>query len=203
MSTYSEIRGLVEPFDIFLFSGRGLISKGIQTITGSPWSHVALALRLPQFDLNLLYESTTLSDLPDLTTGAPVKGVQLVYLSERLRSYEGKVAWRPIRGPKTDFMITQAAKFVRCFQGKPYEQNQLELLFSAIDLGFDIGNRGEDTSSVFCSEVAALLLRKVGILLPDDDKPANEFTPADYAGKMQLRSGYELGDLIPLETRST
>lgn len=87
-------------------------------------------------------------------------------------------------------------QFMREFQGCPYELNQLELLFSAIDLGFDVGNRGEDTSSVFCSEVAALLLRRVGIL--EKGIPANEFTPADFAGLLAL-SNHEFKELVPLK----
>lgn len=193
MPSYHDIRGDVEPFDIFLFGGKGFISRAIQQITGSRWSHVAIGLRLQEFDWNLIYESTTLSDLPDLTTGAKVKGVQLHHLSQRIAKYDGIVGWRRISGRKSDEMIQKAAEFVREFQGVPYEENQLELLASAIDK-IDL-IRHDDASSVFCSEIAAMILRRVGVL-QSDNLPANEFTPADFAKPLALNDGYDAGQIV-------
>jgi hypothetical protein len=195
MTTYHEIRGQVEPFDIFLFSGKGLISRGIQLFTGSPWSHVGLSLRLPGYDFNLLYESTTLSNVPDLTTGAKVKGVQLSYLSQRLGAYDGQIGWRHINGPRPADIYEDAASFVRKYAGRPYEKNQLELIRSAIDIT-KIWQNQPDMSSVFCSELTAHLLRSVGFLL--EGISANEFTPADFAADLKLSVGYSVDDVVDL-----
>lgn len=198
MVSYRDIRQYVEPFDIFLFSGEGLVSRAIQAATFSPWSHVALSLRLPQYDMNLLYESTTLTDAPDLSTGTPTKGVQLVHLSERIAKYDGDVAWRQITGPKTENMVQAAAEFVREYQGRPYEKNQLALVASAID-AVDWFKHA-DTSSVFCSELAAEMLRRVGIMTALGE-PSEEFTPADFADMNSewLNSDWGFGPLVPLK----
>ena len=200
MTTYHDIRGQVEPFDIFLFSGKGFISRAIQLVTGSPWSHVGLSLRLPGYDFNLLYESTTMSALPDLTTGAPVKGVQLTYLSQRLKTYDGRVGWRHISGPRPAGIYDEAAEFVREFAGRPYEENQLSLIRSAIDVP-GLGQTQPDMSSVFCSELSTHLLRKVGFMKDTVVLiPANEYTPADFADDavMSWAGGYSAGEVVDL-----
>ena len=198
MTTYSEIRGRIRSFDILLFSGRGIVSRGIQAITGSPWSHVAVALRLPGFDQLLCYESTTLSDQVDLRTGRHVKGVQLVQLSARLATYEGLAAWRAVEGPRPAGTNMAAGKFMREFQGRPYEENQWERLRSALD-ATRIGRNEPDESSVFCSETVALLHRRVGIMR-ETDVPANEFTPADFAGdRLPFAPGYSAGAIVAFE----
>lgn len=194
--TYHDIRGQVEPYDIFLFSGRGFVSSAIRLATQSKWSHVGLSIRLPDQDWNLLLESTTLSDLPDMLTGNPTKGVQMVPLSRRISTYAGEVAWRAIQGPKPDSQMKELARFVREYEGRPYEQNQIELLRAALDSPFSVENL-EDESSVFCSELVALCLRRLGILC-QDSKPANEFTPADFAGPLDLLPGYTAADVVEL-----
>ena len=195
MTTYHEIRGQVEPFDIFLFSGKGFISRSIQLFTGSPWSHVGLALRLPGYDFNLMYESTTMSNVPDLATGARVKGVQLSHLSQRIDAYDGKVAWRHISGPRPVDIYDKAATLVREFAGRPYEENQLELIRSALDT-FTLKQNQPDMSSVFCSELSAYILRTIGFMKPG--MPENEFTPADFNGDLDLMQGYKAEKRVDL-----
>jgi hypothetical protein len=197
MTTYREIRDAIQSFDILLFSGRGLVSRGIQALTNSPWSHVAVALRLREFDQVLCYESTTLSDQADLVSGRRVKGVQLVQLSARLAGYEGEVAWRAVHGRRSAAMNVAAGHFMRAFQGRPYEENQWELLKAALD-ATPVGRNEPDESSVFCSEMVALLEWHVGIML-DAGQPANEFTPADFAGDgLPFAPGFSAGDIVPI-----
>ena len=76
---YSEHRADMKTGDILLFSGTGLISRAIQAVTGSRWSHVATVLEIPLYDFVCCFESTTLCNIPDLSTGAKVKGVHFDY----------------------------------------------------------------------------------------------------------------------------
>jgi len=198
MVSYADIRSDIKSFDILLFSGKGLISRLIQLGSRSKWSHVAVALRLADYDQVLCYESTTLSDIPDLTTGAKVKGVQLVPLSMRIASYDGEIAWRPVEGQRTRKMKQAAAAFMREFAGRPYEENQLELIRSALDV-ITLRENQPDASSVFCSEMNCLLHRAVGVQV-DSGTPANEFTPADFAGDwLPFADGYSAGKLVEIE----
>lgn len=199
MESYAKYRSEIRTGDILLFSGNGLISRGIQAITGSPWSHVAIVLEVPLYDFVCCFESTTLSEIPDLMTGAPVKGVQLVPLSQRLETYDGEsIAWRRIDGRRTPAMIAAALAVRREFAGRPYEKNQLELLRSALDT-ITLRQNQPDTSSVFCSELAAVLWQRMGWL--DECHPANEFTPADFAGtSLPHTNAVVLGALTHLKT---
>ncbi len=172
----------VKSFDIILFSGEGFISSAIKLVSGSKWSHVALAVEDFDGDEMLCYESTTLSELPDITTGAKVKGVQLVSLEERIDMYEGDVACKQLLPALNDFeSLYKANEFIDEFAGTPYEENQIELLKSALDMT-QLGQNQPDTSSLFCSELTALMLRRVNVLTYSSALPANEFTPADFAG---------------------
>ncbi len=197
MSAYAEHRSEMRTGDILLFSGNGLISRGIQAITGSPWSHVALVLEVPLYDFVCCFESTTLSDIPDLTTGAPVKGVQLVPLSQRLDTYDGdKIAWRRVEARRTPAMIAAALAVRQEFAGRPYEENQLELIRSALDT-FTLKQNQPDASSVFCSELAAILWQRMGWMKP---LSPNEFTPADFAGDgLPVAAGVSLGPVAMLK----
>lgn len=202
MLQYNEIRSELDTLDILLFSGEGFISSAIQLVTNSEWSHNAIVLRLQPLDELYCYESTTLSDVPDLTVGAKVKGVQLVPLSQRLVTYEGKIAWRRIYGNRSSEVLNKMGAFRREFVGRPYEQNQWELLKSALDMSPNfIFKNQPDASSVFCSELIALLFRRLGVLAKTD-MPANEFTPADFAGELNFNEGWGAGEVVDLAPMS-
>jgi len=193
---YADARDDIKSFDIFLFSGKGRISEWIKWATGSDWSHVGLSLCLHQYDCVVLFESTTLSNLPDLISGTATKGVQLVNLSLRLNDYDGDIGWRPVSGPRRRKMKSAAMDFVREFHGTPYERSQIELIKSAFDFGGRLTENQEDASSIFCSELAAMLFRHVGIM--PEGMAANEFTPADFSTILPLNPDYEAQEIIPL-----
>lgn len=197
MDAYEQHRADMRTGDILLFSGNGLISKGIQALTASPWSHVAIVLEVPLYDFVCCFESTTLSDIPDLTTGAPVKGVQLVPLSQRIETYDGeKIAWRRVDTRRTPEATAAALAVRREFAGRPYEENQLELLRSALDT-FTLKQNQPDASSVFCSELAAILWQRMGWM---KEFPPNEFTPADFAGDgLPVNEGVTVGPVTMLK----
>ena len=89
-----------EPGDLLLFAGRGLESRWIAAVTCSPaqllagqwFSHVGICARDPHGRV-LLWESTTLCDLPCEITGRKIHGVQAHLPCDRLAHYDG-AAWR-------------------------------------------------------------------------------------------------------------
>lgn len=197
MDQYNEHRGRMKTGDVLLFSGAGLISNLIKFATGSPWSHVAMVMVDERYDFVTSLESTTLSVVPDLTTGRPMKGVQLVPLSQRIETYEGEVAWRPVDAPRDDGTLRRMFDVRREFMGRPYEKNQLELLRSALDWSISPPNQ-PDTSSIFCSELVALAWQAAWWL--EDVVPENERTPADFAGNpLGLARNVTLGDCVMLK----
>jgi hypothetical protein len=193
--TYQQIRGSLKTGDIVLFSGKGGVSDWIKLFTGSKWSHVGMVLCLSQMDMVLLWESTTLSGLPDIESGQARKGVQLVPLSERLRMYKGDVAVRSLSKPVTPEMETALGKFRKQASRLSYEENMVELIKSAWD--GPLGGNKENLSSVFCSELVAESYQRLGLLEePPKGWPSNEYTPRNFSSEsgvpLQLQKGYTL-----------
>src|SRR6266702_2625252 len=92
-ATYEEIRPLLQTGDAFFCSGSSAISKAIEFVTRSPWSHVAAVYRTDQSaDLVQWIESTQMRGYT---------GVSITRASERIAEYAnegGRVVWAPIRG---------------------------------------------------------------------------------------------------------
>lgn len=192
MIEYEKARPTLKTGDILLFSGRGLISEMIKKFTRCKWSHVGLVIRSQELDTVLVFESTTLSTVKDIDSGALREGVQVVPLSERLRSYDGEVAYRSLAKPIGHEHLKKLMQFRREMAGRAYEKSRLELLRSAVDVGCE--NR-EDLSTVFCSELVAEAYQRLGLL--DESKPSNEFTPADFSQDLPL-IGASLGSCLSL-----
>ncbi len=173
--------------DVVLFSGKGFISRLIQLATWSPYSHVGLVLKDKRG--TLLWESTTLSTLPDINTGELTKGVQLVCLKDRIDIYDGKVAVRQLKTPLSAEQEAAYRLFRDEVRGRAYEKSKVALARSAIDL---ISGQSEDLSTLFCSEMNAEAYQRMKLI--DESKSSAEYTPADFARSMNDI----LGSLIKL-----
>jgi hypothetical protein len=195
MARYNEIRKKIKTGDIVLFSGKGGISHGIKLVTNSKWSHVGMVLRLPDSKAVFLWESTTLSNLKDAIDGKTKKGVQLVLLSERLRSYGGEVNVRHLENyqvTRKEYMKLMGLR--EQARNRPYEKDRLELIKAAYD--GPLGHNEEDLSSLFCSELVAEAYQRLGLLRePPNGLPSNEYTPKDFSDRkgLVLEKGASLG----------
>ncbi len=175
--------------DMILFSGADIVSNFVKVFTRSKWSHVGMVVNIPEWDMVLLWESTTLSKIRDIRTGTVRQGVQLVPLSERIKAYKGVMAVRLLDVERTYVMREALAKLRVEVSGRPYEQDKVELFKSAYD--FFGGKNEEDLSSLFCSEMVAEGYQRMG-LLDEWPKglPSNEYTPANLADySLQLIKG--------------
>ena len=54
---YDAVKGEIRTGDLILCSGTGAFSRAIRWATGSPWSHIALAVRLDPIDKVVVLES--------------------------------------------------------------------------------------------------------------------------------------------------
>lgn len=186
--------------DMLLFKGTGVFSAIITALPGSDYSHIGMyveAGHLPWFRGDCVFESTSLGTLPDLRTGQPIRGVQLVDFRQRAAHYEGEVFHREIVGIRRMQQIHALVEFIEEHHGKPYEQSNWELVSAEIDhLPWHVNK--EDDSSMFCSETYFMALRAMDIL-DYDGTPANEFTPSDGAGYMAFKPGYGAGAITRLK----
>src|SRR5688572_22565021 len=96
----------MNPFDLFMWAGKGGFSDIIKNVTKSPFSHSSVGFWMqpiigapPRF---FNAESTTLNDMPDSFTGEFRKGVQIVIMEGRLEGYNGDVWWYPIKEAFTE-----------------------------------------------------------------------------------------------------
>ena len=190
---YYDARQRIKTGDVILFSGGGIVSATIQWLTRSKWSHVGMAYQIPEHDLLLCWESTTLSKLSDIEYNTPRQGVQLVALSERLKGYDGQVAYRPLVASLTSHQVEQLRALRSEVKGRDYEDDHLELIRSVYDGPW--GENAEDLSSLFCSELIGEAYKRMGLL--EAHVPSNEYTPAEFAVPGFGRG--ILGSVIPIE----
>ena len=196
--TYESVRDELRTGDIVLFSGKGAVSNIIKLATSSAWSHVGMVLRLPQSGAVFLWESTTLSNLKDVVDGKAKRGVQLVLLSDRLRTYDGRAQIRHLESfDVTEGMYYNLMQFREDVRGRTYEESRVELAKAAYD--GPLGANEEDLSSLFCSELVAEAYQRLELLAePPLGLPSNEYTPRDFSGSLVLRRGAALGEGIEI-----
>ena len=206
---YADVRDDLKTGDLVLFSGASFFSSVIKWAIGGKWSHGGVVVRSPRLPGRvLLWESTTLADLPDAETGRAQPGVQLVFLSERLARYAGEFKLRPLDRPVTPDMDAALARRRSELSGRPYEREKLELIDAALD-GWLGRSRGERLNSLFCSELVAEAYQAMGLLPePPDGPPSNEYTPRDFARGGRRRSlplgrGYALGRIVAIGNRAS
>jgi len=199
MAIYKEVRDQLNTGDIVLFSSRG-IGLFLTFFTPSKWSHVGMVVKLDDWDEVLLWESTPVSDLKDVIDKKAKKGVQTVFLSDRIKTYKGEISIR-----RVDFKFDEDKKNALIdFRGKvkdrDFENDEIEIIKAYLDGPFR--ENKEDLSSLFCSELVAEAYQKMKLLKDVDSggKPSNEYTPMDFSekGYLDLRGDAKLGNEIPI-----
>lgn len=196
--SYSSIRNELKTGDLVLFSGKGAFSDIIKYGTLSKWSHIGMILHIPEYDFLTVWESTTLSDVKDLESGIPRKGVQLVPLSDRVQKYSGYISVRQLQGADLpENSLRKLMELRKELKGKRYERSKMELFKSAYDGPF--GHNSEDLSSLFCSELVAEAYQRLGLVT--EEKSSNEYTPADFSEKRmkELHGDFYLSNEITLK----
>lgn len=150
--TYSDIRAKLKSGDIFFTSGDYLISKAIQKMTGSPWSHVGIVFRLDSIDRVLLLES-----VEDM-------GVRFAPLSKYLKDYENG---KPYKGRAvlarcnnvTPETIVKLSTFGIDELTQPYDKDEIAKIMARITLG--IGKKERDREYI-CSELVYECFARAG-----------------------------------------
>jgi hypothetical protein len=162
---YMYLRPRMRAGDVVAFSGSGFISDAIKLLTDAAVSHVGI----------IYWTNDERCDLMESTTLSGVKGVQQTHFSERLVAYNGPIWCLPLSHCARAKLDQKA--FFDCLtsqKGKPYDYGQV--LHFAWDL-LHLFAQGEDSSRLFCSELAALAL-KTGRVLPSN-LDSSEVRPVD------------------------
>ncbi len=157
---------VVKPGDVIGFSGRGWASALVNIGTyGIPFfgiSHVGIMAKASDERL-LLFESTSLSNLPCALSGENFVGTQAHVLSEVVASYPGRVYHYPLYRPLYPNEDARLTQFLMATVHTPYD---LMGAFRSTGVGIswiESWFREQDLTEIFCSEWLASALSMIGI----------------------------------------
>lgn len=110
--------------DLVAFSGANLVSDFINVMSyGWPrWGISHVGILAPYGGELLLFESTTLNDVPCVIRHKPVRGAQAQYLDTRLDSYKGRIWHYPLSTTLTGKQTAQLTAFLLPMLGTPYSE---------------------------------------------------------------------------------
>lgn len=159
----------MKPGDLLGFSGDSWASAGINLVTyGIPfWSLSHVGILGEHGGELLLFESTTLSDLPCLVRGECFAGTQAHRTGDIVSAYRGKVWHYPIYRPLFDDERGRLNDFLIRHTGLPYDAIGA---FRSGGIGYswiESKLRLADLSSLFCSEFCCAAHAAIGLFITD------------------------------------
>ncbi|MDX6691382.1 MAG: hypothetical protein QOG15_2839 [Solirubrobacteraceae bacterium] len=182
--------------DVWLFRGRSIADRAIQTVTNSPVNHVGMVVALDDLP-PLLWHAELGRSLPDVWTGDQHRGVQLHKLRDAVTTWSeryGQRAW------------------VRQLEGGTIERHHEDRLMEVIDR-FDgrafpssLGlarqwitgkiRRRSSLETIYCAELVATTYQHLGLL--PDQRPASWYDPGRFwsGDRIELVAPFALADEI-------
>jgi hypothetical protein len=183
--------------DIWLFRGRSLADRAIQTVTNSPINHVGMAVALDDMP-PLLWHAELGRSLPDAWTGERHRGVQLHKLADAVRTWEQKYGQRG---------------WVRRLEGGTIERHHEDRLIETIDkyngkpfpttpglarswATGRIRRRQASRETIYCAELVAVTMQHMGLL--GDKRPMSWYDPGKFwsGDEVELEPPFKLGGEI-------
>ncbi len=166
MKTRRPTRPTIKPGDIIGFTGVGWECVGINILTyGIPWYHLAhVGIVGEYYGELLLFESTTLSDVPCVIQSKLFDGVQAVRLDDRLDGYGGRVWHYPLHRPLYKHERQRLNSFLISRVGTDYDKSGAVRAGGLAWSWYKSLLYDEDLSSLFCSELCAAAHNHVGIM---------------------------------------
>jgi hypothetical protein len=199
---FSEIKSKLNTGDVFLFSADFFISRIIQVVTHSTYSHVGMVARYPDAAGSLCFwECTTFNQLVDKADHELHSGVRLVSLDKLLAIYAayvpGGFSVRLLKADRNQDFQEAFASFVKQVDGRPMA-NDLAMITRWL-AGRWLSLTTSD-ASFFCSQLIATTYQRLGLL--PEDRPANAYAPKDFSmqnTKLPLLSGATLSEELFVE----
>jgi hypothetical protein len=156
--------------DIVSFSGDGWPSIVVNLCSyGIPWLHASHVGIMGEYKGELLlFESTTLSNLPCVIRGENFKGTQAVRLQDRVDSYKGSIHHYPLYRELYPDEANRLNAFLADHVHIPYDTIGAVRSGGAAWSWIESWLRDEDLSRIFCSEFCAAGHREIGMLRTDN-----------------------------------
>lgn len=158
----------LEDFDILLFSGQNYwVSRAIEYLTGSEYSHVGIVLKAPTYihpELTGIYLLESGQECrPDSEDGKKKFGVQITELNGLLSEYKGLIYRRKLVCDK-EGMRERMLQIHKEIHNKPYDLNLIDIMEATTGLYL---NNCKIEKRFFCSSLVTYVYIRLG-LLPED-----------------------------------
>ncbi len=159
LAQYQLTRHDMRPGDVVAFRGTGFISGAIRFFTNSPVSHVGVVFESKDEAGErrvVIAESTTLNDK---------QGVQINYLSDRLRGYPGVAWWLPLSDhSRAALDVDEMHRFLVAQQGDGYDYRGIAAFLARPIPGLGMLLHHGDLQRWFCSELVVEAFERGGLL---------------------------------------
>jgi hypothetical protein len=163
--------------DIWLFRGRSLADRAIQTVTNSPVNHVGMVVALDDLP-PLLWHAELGHSLPDVWTGRRQRGVQLHLLDQAVATWTeryGQRAWmRALEGRLERPHEDRLMKVIDRFDGRAFPTTAglaRQWLTGRI-------RRSSPLETIYCAELVATTYQNMGLL--PRRRPASWYDPGRF-----------------------
>jgi hypothetical protein len=179
--------------DLWLFRGRSLADRAIQTVTNSPVNHVGMVVALDDLP-PLLWHAELGRSLPDVWTGTRQRGVQLHRLDDAVRTWRERYrqrAWtRQLEGTIERSHEDRLMEVVARFDGRPFPTTPG---LARQWLTGRFRRRGAALETVYCAELVATTYQHMGLL--PSRRPASWYDPGRFwsGDRIELVPPFALG----------
>jgi hypothetical protein len=181
--------------DIWLFRGRSMADRAIQTVTNSPVNHVGMVVALDDLP-PLLWHAELGRSLPDVWTGERQRGVQLHLLGDAVRTWAaryGQRAWmRPLEGRIEREHEDALMKVIERFDGRPFPTT------AGLARQWFTGRfrRKSALETIYCAELVATTYQQMGLL--PSRRPASWYDPGRFwsGDRIDLVPPFALGEEV-------
>jgi len=186
---FNDLAPTMQFGDLVLFNGKYEGSKVIEFFSRCEWSHVGMVVRLEGYEQPLIWEATSLTNIPDVIYHDNKTGVKLVDLRDRLAHYGDDLkeyetadfAYRRLDATRTDEMMKIFKELIPSMHAIP-DPGFWEMTWDVIKGRFF--NIAVDLNKYFCSELVAETYLKLGLL--DSKRVVNSYMPVDFSDKKIL-----------------
>ena len=199
-ASFDELAPEMKTGDIMLFNGQYEGSKFIEILELSQWSHVGIIVKLDDSQEPLIWEATSLTNIPDAIFHDQITGVKLVSLRERMEHYgddlekyeDANFAYRKMNIERTSALNEQVLQLNQEYHGVE-DPSFWEMIWDVIQ--GRIFRKSIPLDKFFCSEFVAEMFLKLGWI--DDKKPINAYMPSDFSDRSEKHLHLLTGSLEP------
>jgi hypothetical protein len=188
--------------DIWLFRGRSLADRAIQTVTNSPVNHVGMVVALDDLP-PLLWHAELGRSLPDVWTGERQRGVQLHKLRDAVTTWDqryGQRAFvRQLEGPLQREHEDRLMQVIERFDGRAFPTTPG---LARQWVTGRVRRRDSSLETIYCAELVATSYQHMGLL--PKRRPASWYDPGKFwsGDRIDLVPPFSLGQEIAVRYSS-